>query len=244
VQETRLYDPVAGETRPMRTKEDAQDYRYFPDPDLLPLVLGEADVERARAALPELPEAMRLRFVREFGLPDYDARTLTSERSLAEYFEAVAAAVKDRKAASNWVMGEVLARLNDADLTVEHAGAKPLELATLINRVTDGTLNRGSAKKLFDEIWSMPRDAVREEVKSSDWVDAEIEKRGLAQISDVGEIERLVDEVLATNAQQVADYRAGKEKALNALVGQVMKASRGKANPAQVNELLRRKLAG
>jgi len=241
-QETRLYDPAADETRPMRTKEDAQDYRYFPDPDLLPLQVSDADLERVRASLPELPAAMRGRFVSDYGLSAYDARTLTAERSLAEYYEAVARAARDRKAAASWVLGEVSARLNEAEATADLARVKPAELAALIDRVADGKINRATAKTLFDELWRTLRGSVQESVNVADWIDAEIARRDVGQISDAGEIEKLVDEVLAANAKSVEEFRAGKEKALNALVGQVMKASRGKANPAQANALLRRKL--
>ena len=246
-QETRLYDPERDETRPMRTKEDAQDYRYFPDPDLLPLVISEVDIERTRNALPELPDAMRARFVRDYGLPDYDARTLTANKSLAEYFEAVAGAVPDKKAASNWVMGEVSARLNEIGAVVYAPRVSPQEVAALINLVTVGTINLSTAKKLFDERWNSPRTLeipVHDEVAVRDEISAEIAARGLGQMSDAGAIEKLVDEVLAANAKQVADYRSGKQKAFHALVGQVMKATRGKANPAQVNEILRRRLSG
>ncbi|TAK41136.1 MAG: Asp-tRNA(Asn)/Glu-tRNA(Gln) amidotransferase subunit GatB [Betaproteobacteria bacterium] len=236
-QETRLFDPERNETRSMRSKEEAHDYRYFPDPDLLPLVLSEAQIERIRGTLPELPEAMRARFVRDYGLSEQDARTLTADRALAEYFEAVANAAKDRKAAANWVMGEVLARLNVADATADQSKVKPPDVAALINLVADGSINLGTAKKLFDERWNAPRAL---DISVHD----EVVVRDLGQLSDASVVARLVDEVLAANPKSVAEFRAGKDKALNALVGQVMKASRGKANPAQVNDLLRRKLQG
>jgi aspartyl-tRNA(Asn)/glutamyl-tRNA(Gln) amidotransferase subunit B len=237
IQETRLYDPEADVTRAMRTKEEAHDYRYFPDPDLPPLRIEEAQIERVRAAMPELPDATRARFVRAFGLPEYDARTLTAERSLAEYFEAVAGAVPDKKAAANWVMGEILSRLNQVDATADRAIVPPATLAELIRLVGDGTINLTTARRLFDERWNAGSPSTRS-------VQEEIAARDLAQISDSGELEKLVDAALAANPKSVAEFRAGRDKALNALVGQVMKASRGKANPAQVNALLRRKLAG
>jgi aspartyl-tRNA(Asn)/glutamyl-tRNA(Gln) amidotransferase subunit B len=232
VQETRLFDPHKGETRPLRSKEDAMDYRYFPDPDLLPLAISRDWIEQVRRALPELPAARRARFVRDYGLPEYDAATLTSSKALADYFEAVAAAVADKKAASNWVMGEVLAALNEAEVEIDAAPVSAPQLAGLINRVADGTINIKTAKEVFAALWR----------READSADAIIEARGLRQISDAGAIEKIVDEVLAANPKSVEEFRAGKEKAFNALVGQAMKASRGKANPQQVNEILRRKL--
>jgi aspartyl-tRNA(Asn)/glutamyl-tRNA(Gln) amidotransferase subunit B len=234
VQETRLYDPDRDETRSMRSKEDAMDYRYFPDPDLLPLEIAPQWIERVRGELPELPGAMRERFVREYGLSDYDAQTLTASREMARYFEGVAAAVVDRKAAANWVMGEFSASLNESGLAVGAAPLAPVQLAGLIQRVLDGTINNKTAKDVFAALWAGEAGSA----------DAIIDARGLKQISDVGAIEKIVDEVLAANAKSVEEFRAGKEKAFNALVGQAMKATKGKANPAQVNEILRRKLAG
>ena len=232
-QETRLYDPERDETRPMRTKEDAQDYRYFPDPDLLPLVVTEKDVERLRSALPELPESARARFVREYGLPAYDAGLLTASRAAADYFEALLkACAAEPKLAANWQVGELAGALNRAGLDIEHSPVAAQALAGLVRRVADGTLSGKMAKEVFEAMWA--GEGAADEI---------IERRGLRQISDAGAIERLVDEVLAANARQVEDYRAGKEKAFNSLVGQVMKASRGKANPAQVNEVLRKKLS-
>jgi aspartyl-tRNA(Asn)/glutamyl-tRNA(Gln) amidotransferase subunit B len=218
----------------MRSKEDAMDYRYFPDPDLLPLEISPEWIERVNKELPELPGAMRERFVREYGLNDYDAQTLTASKPLAQYFEGVAGAVGDRKVAANWLMGEFSAALNESGLAVEAAPVSPAQLAGLITRVLDGTINNKTAKDVFAALW-------RGEGASADAV---IESRGLKQISDAGAIERIVDEVLAANAKSVDEFRAGKEKAFNALVGQAMKATKGKANPAQVNEVLRRKLAG
>jgi aspartyl-tRNA(Asn)/glutamyl-tRNA(Gln) amidotransferase subunit B len=233
VQETRLYDPDRGETRSMRTKEDAQDYRYFPDPDLLPLMVGEEQINRIASAMPELPEATRERFMRDYALPAYDAGLLTASRAAAQYFEAlVRAAGGDAKLCANWQTGALNAALNEEDLPASEAKVGPVLLAGLLKRIADGTLSGKMAKDVFDAMWSGEGTA-----------DAIIEKRGLKQISDAGAIEKLIDEVLAANPKQVEDYRAGKEKAFNSLVGQVMQASKGKANPQQVNEILRRRLA-
>jgi len=234
VQETRLYDPDRDETRSMRSKEDAADYRYFPDPDLLPLQITPEFIAGIGAALPELPGAMRERFMRDYALPAQDAAALTASRALALYFEQVAAPLADKKAAANWVLGEVSAALNAADLDAAHCPVGAAELAVLIGRVADGTINLKTAKELFALLWS--REAVS--------VDAVIEARGLKQISDSAALERVVDEVLAANPGPVAEFRAGKEKAFQSLVGQAMKATRGKANPQQLNEVLRRRLLG
>ncbi|HEY6822253.1 MAG TPA: Asp-tRNA(Asn)/Glu-tRNA(Gln) amidotransferase subunit GatB, partial [Burkholderiales bacterium] len=234
VQETRLYDAERGETRSMRSKEDAQDYRYFPDPDLLPVVVREEDLERIRAGLPELPEARRQRFAKQYALAPYDAALLTASRAAADYYEAlVKASGADAKLCANWQTGALSAALNEADLSIEQSKVGVSALAGLLQRISDGTLSGKMAKEVFEALWSGDSSA-----------DAVIEKRGLRQISDAGAIEQLVDEVLRANAKQVEDYRAGKDKAFNSLVGQVMKASKGKANPAQVNEILRRKLSG
>jgi aspartyl-tRNA(Asn)/glutamyl-tRNA(Gln) amidotransferase subunit B len=232
VQETRLYDPDRDQTRSMRSKEDAADYRYFPDPDLLPLEIAPAMIERIRAQLPELPGAMRERLVRDFGLLPQDAAALTASRALAQYFEQVAGAVADKKAAANWIMGEVSAALNADGIGMEQCPVAPGELAALITRVADGTINGKTAKEIFALLWA----------RSASSVDAVIESRGLKQISDSATIERVVDEVLAANPAIVAEFRGGKEKAFQSLVGQAMKATRGKANPQQLNETLRRKL--
>jgi len=234
VQETRLYDPERGETRSMRSKEDAMDYRYFPDPDLLPLAIDRQWIAEIARQMPELPGAMRSRFVRDYGLPEYDAAVLTGSKSLAAYFEAVAAAVPDRKAAANWIMGEVSAALNSAQIDIGASPVSASQLAGLIGRVLDGTINNKTAKEVFAALWKGEGDSA----------DAIIESRGLRQISDSGAIEKLIDEVLAANPGPVAEFRAGKEKAFNSLVGQCMKATRGKANPQQVNEILRRRLSG
>ena len=234
VQETRLYDPDRDETRSMRSKEDAMDYRYFPDPDLLPLEIAPQWIERVRGELPELPGAMRERFVRDYELSEYDAQALTASKSLAKYFENVAGAVTDRKAAANWVMGEFSAALNASGLAIESAPVSPAQLAGLIARVLDGTINNKTAKDVFAALWA----------GEGEDANAVIEARGLKQISDAGAIEKIVDDVLAANAKSVEEFRAGKEKAFNALVGQAMKATKGKANPQQVNDILRRRLAG
>jgi len=234
VQETRLYDPDRDETRSMRSKEEAHDYRYFPDPDLLPLVVPEKWIEETRASLPELPEAKRIRYEREWGLTAYDAVTLTQSREMAEYFEDVAARPDvEPKLAANWVMGEVAAALNRSDLEITASPVSSEALAGLITRIRDNTISGKIAKDVFDGMWAGEGTA-----------DEIIEKRGLRQITDTGAIEKLVDEVLAANARSVEEFRAGKDKAFNALVGQVMKATKGKANPAVVNELLKRKLSG
>jgi aspartyl-tRNA(Asn)/glutamyl-tRNA(Gln) amidotransferase subunit B len=234
VQETRLYDPNLDQTRPMRSKEDAMDYRYFPDPDLLPLQIGPEWIERVRAGLPELPEAMRARFANQYGLGGYDAALLTSSRALAQYFEEAARAAPDPKAIANWITGEVSAALNAAGLPVEQCPVAPVQLAALVSRIHDGTINQKTAKDVFTALWQGKAGSV----------DAYIDERGLRQISDAGAIEAIVEQVLADNGATVAEFKAGKEKAFNALVGQAMKATRGKANPAQVNEVLRRKLGG
>jgi len=236
VQETRLYDPERGETRAMRIKEDAQDYRYFPDPDLLPLMVSEQQIERIRGELPELPEAMRARFAREHGLSVYDAALLTASRESADYFsQLLAASGVEPKLCANWQLGELAAALNRDGREVSQSPVPAAALGGLLRRLADGTLSSKMAKEVFEAMWTG-------EAAGETAADLIIERRGLKQISDAGAIERLVDEVLAANARQVEDYRAGKEKAFNSLVGQVMKASRGKANQAQVNEILRRKL--
>ena len=233
VQETRLYDPDRDETRSMRSKEDAQDYRYFPDPDLLPLLVGEEQIESVRASLPELPEARRERFVREYALPAYDAAVLTASRASADYFEAmVKASGADPKLCANWQMGELAAALNREERDIAASRISPEHLGWIVKELAGGQLTGKMAKRVFELAWG-------EGVAPQ----AVVEREGLKPISDAGEVERLVDEVLRTNAKQVEDYRAGKEKAFNSLVGQVMKASKGKANPAQVNEILRRKLS-
>ena len=234
-QATVLFDPDTGETRAMRSKEDAHDYRYFPDPDLLPLIIDREWIERAQAALPELPEAKKQRFMTDFGLSPYDATTLTGSLEAAAFYEAtVAVAGKAAaKPCANWVMVDLTARLNKEGKELTDSPVSPVQLGELIARIADNTLSNNIAKKVFDALWNG-------EGRSADEI---IEKQGLRQITDTGAIEALIDEVLAANAAMVAEFRAGKEKAFNALVGQAMKATKGKANPQQVNELLRRKLA-
>ena len=239
VQATRLWDPDRKETRSMRTKEDAQDYRYFPDPDLPPLTIGQDWIERVRASMPELPEAMRARFTGDYGLPEYDSLVLTSSQAMAAYYEAVVAkAGKDNaKAAANWMMGDVSSTLNREGVDLADSPVSAAQLALLLKRIADGTISNKAAKEVFAAMW---------EAASADeaLADSVIEQKGLKQISDTGALEAIVDEVLAANAKSVEQYRAGKEAAINALIGQCMKASKGKANPAQVTELLKKKLAG
>ena len=230
-QATVLFDPDTGETRMMRSKEDAHDYRYFPDPDLLPVKLDEDWIESVRAALPELPAAMQARFQQAHGVSAYDAGLLTASRALAEYFETAARVCAQGKLAANWVMGELSASLNKAELDITQSPVSATQLGTLIARIHDGTLSGKLAKQVFESLW-----------EGAEEVDAIIEARGLRQMSDSGELEKIVDTVLAANPQSVEEFRAGKEKAFNALVGQVMKASKGKANPAQVNALLKTRL--
>lgn len=231
-QATVLFDPDTGETRAMRTKEDAADYRYFPDPDLPPLAIAAEWIERVKAQMPELPRAMAERYVREHGLTDYDATQLTQSPAQAAYFEAAVAAGAPPKLASNWLQGEVTKRLNAQEISIEAAPVKPAQLATLIGRISDGTISNNAARQVFEVLWS----------GEGHEVDAVIEAKSLKQMNDTGALEKIVDEVLAKNEKNIAEYRAGKDKAFNALVGQVMKASAGKANPAQVNAVLKQKL--
>jgi aspartyl-tRNA(Asn)/glutamyl-tRNA(Gln) amidotransferase subunit B len=233
VQETRLYDPDKGETRSMRSKEEANDYRYFPDPDLLPLELDAAFIESVRATLPELPDEKAARFGSHYGLSAYDAGVLTASRELATYYEeVVAAAPEDAKLAANWVMGELAAALNKENLDVGCGRLPAARLAGLLARLSDRTISGKIAKEVFEEMWSTGATA-----------DAVIESKGLRQITDSSAIEQAIDAVMARNPGQLAEYRAGKDKLFGFFVGQVMKATGGKANPAQLNELLRRKLS-
>ncbi|WP_439589631.1 Asp-tRNA(Asn)/Glu-tRNA(Gln) amidotransferase subunit GatB [Hydrogenophaga sp.] len=231
-QATVLFDPDTGETRAMRTKEDAADYRYFPDPDLPPLVIAREWVEQVRGDMPELPRAMAERLVRNYGLPEYDATTLTQSPVMAAYFETAAKASGQAKQASNWIMGEVSRRLNSEEKDIAQVPVNAETLAALLKRIADGTVSNNAAKQVMDALWT----------GEGAEVDAVIEAKGLKQMSDSGALEKIIDEVMAANAENVAQFRAGKEKAFNALVGQVMKASKGKANPQQVNDLLRQKL--
>ena len=231
-QATVLFDPDSGETRAMRSKEDAHDYRYFPDPDLLPLVIRDEEVDAIRADMPELPGEMKQRFVESFGVSAYDAGLLTQSLALARYFEAAAQACPGQgKLVANWVNGEIAARLNREEKAIADCPLSAQRLAGLVVRIADNTLSNKLAKQVFDALWDSELDA-----------DAIIERDGLKQVSDSGAIEKLVDEAIAANPKAVEEFRAGKEKALNALAGQVMKASKGKANPAQVQEILRQKL--
>ena len=236
LQATVLFDPDSGETRMMRSKEDAHDYRYFPDPDLLPLVISADWIARVKGELPELPGQMRERFISDLDLSAYDATTLTASQEMADYFEStVAVAGKaNAKPCANWVMVDLAARLNKEGRELADSPVSAAQLAGLIQRIADNTISNNIAKKVFEALWN-GEGATADEI---------IEKQGLKQITDSGAIEALVDEVLAANAGNVAEFRAGKEKAFNALVGQVMKAAKGKANPQQVNDLLRKKLAG
>ena len=231
-QATVLFNPDTGETRAMRTKEDAADYRYFPDPDLPPLVIDTAWVERTRASMTELPRVMAARFTADYGLPEYDATMMTQSKAIAAYFEATAKASAQPKLASNWVMGEVSRRVNAQDSDIADSPVSAAQLAALIGRIADGTVSNNAAKQVFDALW----------LKDASDVDAVIEAKGLKQMNDSGALEKIIDDVLADNAKNVAEFKAGNDKALNALVGMAMKASKGKANPSQVNEMLKSKL--
>jgi aspartyl-tRNA(Asn)/glutamyl-tRNA(Gln) amidotransferase subunit B len=231
-QATVLFNPDSGETRAMRSKEDAADYRYFPDPDLPPLLIAPEWVARVRAELPELPAPMAARFVQQDGLPEYDAQMMTASLATARYYEAARDACMSPKLVANWLMGEISRRLNAAEQTIEQAPVGPALLAALISRIQDGTISNNAARQVFEALWSG---------ESAD-VDAVIAAKGLKQMSDSGELERILDAVLAANPKSVEEFRAGKDKAFNALVGQAMKATQGKANPGLVNELLRKKL--
>ena len=230
-QATVLFNPDTGETKSMRSKEEANDYRYFPDPDLLPLEVTEADKARVKATMPELPEAMKARFEVEYGLTPYDSASLTAGRAMADYFVAVVNAGADAKPAANWIMGALSARLNADDIPILVSPVSPSQMADLIKRIADNTISNSAAKQVFEDLWFGKGE-----------VDAIVEAKGLKQESDCGAIEAIIDEVLTANPAMVEEFKAGKEKAFNALVGQAMKASKGKANPAQVNEILKKKL--
>jgi len=232
-QATVLFNPDTGETRAMRSKEEANDYRYFPDPDLLPLAISEQDRDAIKAQMPELPQAMKARFEQEYGLSAYDAGALTASRAIADYFTSTVKSGADTKLAANWVMGSISAKLNEGDKDISQAPVSAAQLAGLLKRISDNTISNKIAREVFDAMWAGEGEA-----------DAIIEKKGLRQVTDSGAIEAMIDEVLAANTAMVEEFKAGKEKAFNALVGQAMKASKGKANPAQVNEILRKKLAG
>jgi len=231
-QETRLYDPDKGETRSMRSKEEANDYRYFPDPDLLPVVVDDALISAVRSSLPELPDQKAARFCSDYGLSEYDAGVLTASRELASYYEAVVQELpREPKLAANWVMGELAAALNKEGLEIDSGKLPAGRLARLLERIADRTISGKIAKEVFEQMWSSGADA-----------DAIIETKGLKQITDTGAIEKAIEEVMARNPGQLAEYRSGKDKLFGFFVGQVMKATGGKANPAQLNELLKTKL--
>ena len=231
-QATVLFDPDTGETRSMRSKEDSADYRYFPDPDLPPLVIAPEWIERVRSEMVELPRVMAARFVADYGLPEYDATTLTQSMAMADYFTRTFIACRQPKLTSNWVMGEVSRKLHADEIDFDRIPVNPIQLGAIINRIFDGTISNNAGKQVFDALWNS---------EGTD-VDALIESKGLKQMNDTGALEAIVDQVIAANAKNVAEFKAGNEKALNALVGQIMKASKGKANPQQVNDLLRSKL--
>jgi aspartyl-tRNA(Asn)/glutamyl-tRNA(Gln) amidotransferase subunit B len=230
-QATVLFDPDTGETRAMRTKEDAADYRYFPDPDLPPLVIARDWVERVKSEMAELPRVMAERFVKDYALPEYDATQLTQSKAVAAYFEATAKACGQPKLASNWIMGEVSRRLNASEMAIEQAPVSAAQLAALIGRISDNTISNNAARQVFEGLWNKEGE-----------VDAIIEAKGLKQMNDTGELEKIIDDVLAANPKNVEEFKAGNTKALNGLVGPIMKASKGKANPGQVNALLMKKL--
>ena len=233
VQETRLFDPNAGTTRSMRGKEEAHDYRYFPDPDLVPLVISADWVERTEKELPELPAARRQRFITQFALPEYDADLLTASRALADYFEETTAFSHNPKATANWVMGEVTRSLNDSGLTINSCPVTPRRLADLLHLIDTGAISGSIAKKVFEHMWQSDKEPA-----------TIVEEQGLAQVSDSGAIETVIDQIMDANQGQVDDYRNGKEKVFGFFVGQVMKAMKGKGNPALINELLMKKLKG
>ena len=233
VQETRLYDPDRKETRSMRSKEDAHDYRYFPDPDLLPLVISAETIEKIRAELPELPQAKRERYLREFDLSDYDAGVLTSSREVADYYEDLIGALGGGyRLAASWITGELFAALKRAGLEISQSPLGSRQLAGLLQQIQDNVISGKTAKDVFDAMWNGAGEAA-----------AIIAAKGLTQISDAGELEQIIDAVLAANAKSVEEYKAGKEKAFNALIGQAMKATQGKGNPARINAILKKKLA-
>jgi aspartyl-tRNA(Asn)/glutamyl-tRNA(Gln) amidotransferase subunit B len=250
VQSTVLFDPATGQTRAMRSKEEAHDYRYFPDPDLLPLEISATWIDEMKSGMPELPEAMKTRFIKNYGLSDYDAALLTSSFGLAAYFEKTIecleklgiASQTSSKLIGSWLNGEFSTTLNADQVSIEEYGLRPEWLALLLMRVLDGTISRNAARAIFPGMVAVARKLRNDESAEEFSVDKVIEESGLKQISDSGALEKLIDDVLAANPKSVEEFRAGKEKAFNALVGQAMKATKGKANPQQVNELLRKKL--
>jgi aspartyl-tRNA(Asn)/glutamyl-tRNA(Gln) amidotransferase subunit B len=245
-QATVLFNPTAnggrGETRAMRNKEDAHDYRYFPDPDLPPLVIAADWIERVRAAMPELPQAMAARFQCDYGLPAYDALAVTQSKSHAAFFESATAQCDSPKVVANWMMGELARRLNAEGLTIEASPVSAAVLAQLISRIGDGTISNNGAKQVLEWLWTAGQLREPTQPLDSSFVDKAIDDLGLKQLSDTDELDRVLDELLAANTKSVEEYRSGKEKAFNALVGQAMKATKGKANPTQVTALLKKKL--
>ena len=239
VQATRLYDPDKRETREMRTKEDSDDYRYFPDPDLPPLIISSEWIERVKQELPELPEALKNRFINDYGLSEYDATVLTQSKAMAEYYEKLISLTGKSlaKQNANWLMVDISSALNRENLEIGDLPVTVQQLAQLMQRIADNTISNKIARDIFAILW---------EARASDdnAVDKIIDAKGLKQISDTGAIEKIIDEVLANNAKSVEEFRSGKDKAFNALVGQVMKATKGKANPGQVSDMLKKKLAG
>jgi aspartyl-tRNA(Asn)/glutamyl-tRNA(Gln) amidotransferase subunit B len=233
VQETRLWDSAAAITQSMRSKEEAHDYRYFPEPDLVPIAAGEQWVEEIGSSLPELPDAKRKRFITDYGLPEHDADLLTSERAVADWFEAAVAAGGQAKAVSNWMMGDLMRYLNEEGRSISECPLKPSQLAVMLRLIDDSTISGKLAKTVFDEMCRTGKDA-----------DVIVKEQGLVQISDKDAIESVVDETLARNPKEVGRYRAGEEKLLGFFVGQVMKQTKGKANPQILNDLLKRKLSG
>jgi aspartyl-tRNA(Asn)/glutamyl-tRNA(Gln) amidotransferase subunit B len=252
-QATVLFNPDTGETRAMRTKEDAADYRYFPDPDLPPLVIADEWVARVRSEMTELPRVMAARFVADFGLSEYDATQLTQSKATAEYFEDTNSLCHRPKLVTNWMMGDIARRLKSGDVDFDRLRlhVKPEDLAKLVERIDDGTISNSAAKQVLEELWPTNVTVALNGVSATSsvgtiravvTVDGAIERLGLKQMSDTGELEAIIDTVLASNAKSVEEYKAGNAKAFNALVGQAMKATKGKGNPAQVNELLKKKL--
>ena len=239
VQATRLYDPDKRETREMRTKEDSDDYRYFPDPDLPPLVISAEWIERVKKELPELPEALRKRFINDYGLPEYDATVLTQSKAMAQYYEKLISLTGKQlaKQNANWLMVDIASALNRENLEIGDLPVTVQQLAQLMQRIADNTISNKIARDIFGILWDA-------HASDDNAVDKIIDAKGLKQISDTGAIEKIIDEVLANNAKSVEEFRSGKDKAFNALVGQVMKATKGKANPGQVSDLLKKKLAG
>jgi len=232
-QATILFNPESGETKSMRSKEEANDYRYFPDPDLLPLIITEEDIEKIKKSMPELPEAMKLRFEKDLGLSAYDSEEITSDRDVTKYFLKLIGLGANAKLSANWILGNLFSQLKDKDISILDSPIFPEKLSALIIRIEDGTISNNAAKKVFEILWE----------NNSKEVDLIISDLGLKQISDSNEIDSIVDETLKNNLAMVEEFKSGKDKAFNALVGQVMKASKGKANPAQVSSILKAKLS-